>query len=255
MLLRLIADMMSEPLFNELRTKQQLAYSVHCGYRMTNGHLGFAVTLQPKSSKISVLEADKRVEGFLQWFCQYLEKLSSTAFADKIASRIADCSRADRNLSERCSRDHSRISDGTYDFRYLEREVAGLRSVTLEQVLAYYKEKLAPASAARRKLLVAVYGRSENAEGTISAAVPTGDDDNDEEGGSDDESVEGDGDEDGEDGGDEDDTEAPGPVLWDDWAPPTPVVDLEAFRDSLEFLPVTTDCCKGIFGGTDCEDA
>lgn len=37
---------MDEPLYDTLRTKEQLGYSVSCGLRMTNGILGFAIRVQ-----------------------------------------------------------------------------------------------------------------------------------------------------------------------------------------------------------------
>ena len=62
-----LQDIMSEPCFNELRTHQQLAYSVSCSTRMSYGHLGFMFHIQPQSSKFTVAEVDRRIENFLAW--------------------------------------------------------------------------------------------------------------------------------------------------------------------------------------------
>ena len=39
------AQMMGEPCYDALRTKQQLGYSVHSGTRLTHGVLGFCVVV------------------------------------------------------------------------------------------------------------------------------------------------------------------------------------------------------------------
>ena len=43
--LDLIEQILSEPCFNVLRTKEQLGYSVHCGVRLTSNVLGFAFAI------------------------------------------------------------------------------------------------------------------------------------------------------------------------------------------------------------------
>lgn len=45
-LIEFAEKLMEEPLFDGLRTKEQLAYSVSCSHRVNNGYVGFSVTLQ-----------------------------------------------------------------------------------------------------------------------------------------------------------------------------------------------------------------
>lgn len=45
-LIEFAEKLMEEPLFDNLRTKEQLAYSVSCSHRVNNGYVGFSVTLQ-----------------------------------------------------------------------------------------------------------------------------------------------------------------------------------------------------------------
>lgn len=40
-----VVQVMHEPCYDALRTKQQLGYTVHCGVRLTHGVLGFAVVV------------------------------------------------------------------------------------------------------------------------------------------------------------------------------------------------------------------
>ena len=45
LLTEVIEVFMTEPMFNELRTKQQLGYEVSCSFRCTEGYLGYLLTV------------------------------------------------------------------------------------------------------------------------------------------------------------------------------------------------------------------
>ena len=63
--------MLYEPVYNVLRTKQQLAYTVHSFARLNYGVLGFTVVvITPKYTADTV---EQRVEGFLEEFLQELK--------------------------------------------------------------------------------------------------------------------------------------------------------------------------------------
>eukprot|EP00952_Eustigmatos_sp_NYUAD-ZCMA_P004412 19417-Eustigmatos_ZCMA.PRE.1 len=65
---------MEEPLYDSLRTKEQLGYVVSCGVRMTHGVLGFCVRLQSERYEPQVLHT--RVEEFLRRFRERLASMS-----------------------------------------------------------------------------------------------------------------------------------------------------------------------------------
>lgn len=52
-LIEFAEKLMEEPLFDILRTKEQLGYSVSCSHRVNNGIVGFSVTLQLQVRKKS----------------------------------------------------------------------------------------------------------------------------------------------------------------------------------------------------------
>ena len=65
-LLDLMSQLISEPAFDVLRTKEQLGYSVNASVRRTLGVLGFCFTVL--SAKKSPLAVEARIEAFLeQW--------------------------------------------------------------------------------------------------------------------------------------------------------------------------------------------
>lgn len=51
----LLESLMCEPLFNELRTKQQLGYTVDCSARNTHGLLGFMIRSCSKVASLITL--------------------------------------------------------------------------------------------------------------------------------------------------------------------------------------------------------
>lgn len=61
---------MAEPLFDQLRTKEQLGYSVGCGIRETSGVLGFCIYAQSAAYGPSHLYS--RVRAFMKSFQESL---------------------------------------------------------------------------------------------------------------------------------------------------------------------------------------
>jgi hypothetical protein len=63
----LIDLIMEEPLYNELRTKQQLGYSVSCGPRSTVGILGFVVSVTSAAHESDTLVIKVSMKWLLVW--------------------------------------------------------------------------------------------------------------------------------------------------------------------------------------------
>lgn len=68
--LRVLADLVDqvlfEPLYDTLRTKQQLGYTVSSGTRLTHGVTGFCVVVV--SAAFDAATVEQRIEAFLQDF-------------------------------------------------------------------------------------------------------------------------------------------------------------------------------------------
>ncbi|KPI98904.1 Nardilysin [Papilio xuthus] len=80
-ILELLMMLMEEPVFDALRTKEQLGYSVFSMMRYTFGVLGFSVTVNTQVDKFSVQHVDGRVEAFLRKFSRDMRRLSERALA------------------------------------------------------------------------------------------------------------------------------------------------------------------------------
>jgi hypothetical protein len=59
----LLDQVLFEPCYDTLRTKQQLGYTVHSGTRLTYGTLGYAVVVV--SAAYGAQEVEERIEAFL----------------------------------------------------------------------------------------------------------------------------------------------------------------------------------------------
>ncbi len=72
---------MEEPIFDELRTKQQLGYSVGCRKGDGNGTLSFTIFLQSDSH--NGLTLVERVQEFIKSFSVTLSTMDSTTFSEQ----------------------------------------------------------------------------------------------------------------------------------------------------------------------------
>ncbi len=81
---------MEEPIFDELRTKQQLGYSVGCRRDEGYGTLSFTIFLQ--SASHDGLSLVSRVKGFIQSFACMLSTMDTETFntQGKIAQILPD---------------------------------------------------------------------------------------------------------------------------------------------------------------------
>ena len=114
---------MDEPLFDNLRTKQQIGYDVHCLLRDTFGILAFSVTVFFQCSKFTADEVDKRIEAFLENFSTTLKSMSKKDWEETKTSLCLLKSSADLQLLDEVKRNFAEICSNEYIFDRLKREV------------------------------------------------------------------------------------------------------------------------------------
>jgi nardilysin len=71
----LFEQMIQEPCFNQLRTKEQLGYRVDCGVRVTYKVIGFCFRVQ--SAKHSPLYLENRMNAFIASLPRILVRFTS----------------------------------------------------------------------------------------------------------------------------------------------------------------------------------
>jgi insulysin len=109
----LLARLAKAPVFDILRTKEQLGYVVFSSARTLAGSMGFRILLQSEKPS-AFLEA--RVEAFLQHFKAVLEEMSDADFRMTKQGLISTYAESPKNLQEESSRYWNAIEDGDYDF-------------------------------------------------------------------------------------------------------------------------------------------
>lgn len=79
-ILELLEKTMREPLFNSLRTKQQIGYSVHCLRKIDENSLGLAINVKFSEDRFSPAQVDEKIENFLAEFADWLDDMSDLEF-------------------------------------------------------------------------------------------------------------------------------------------------------------------------------
>ena len=154
------SHIMEEPVFDTLRTKEQLGYTVYNTLRNTYGILGMSISVNSQATKFTADFVDERIESFLNWFChEKLVNLSTEDFNSAITTLVTMKSQADVTLSEEVDRHWSEIVNAEYFFDRLTEEIKLLESCDKDKMVEFCT-KLLSKSDSRRKLSVQVVGNS-----------------------------------------------------------------------------------------------
>ena len=113
-LLDTLVLMMEEPVFDTLRTQEQLGYAVSMTVRNTFGVLGISVTVNTQANKFTADHVDERIEAFFKTYIseQLTEKNVNQAVQTLIKLRLA----ADITLDEEMNRNWQEIQGREYVF-------------------------------------------------------------------------------------------------------------------------------------------
>lgn len=109
----LICQMIHEPAFNQLRTKEQLGYIVFSGRRILGTTIGIRFLIQSEKTPEFL---DRRIEAFLVYLGGLLEEMSETNFESHKRSLINKRLQKLRNLEEESARYCAQIESEYYDF-------------------------------------------------------------------------------------------------------------------------------------------
>lgn len=154
----LIEQIMTEPLFDTLRTKQQLGYVVQCDVRQTSGILGYTITVQ--SADHTAEEVVESVESFLTTFADNLGTMDSATFESHVESLVNIKLEPDINLQAASHRIWYELEHCRYSFDLNSKLVGKLKSVTHKQMVEFYSKHFLCSSASRKALCVQVVSKS-----------------------------------------------------------------------------------------------
>jgi insulysin len=149
----LLAQILSEPAFNVLRTQEQLGYIVHCSlWNQAGGtHKGIRIIVQSEKAP-NFLEG--RVEEFLLSMRQSIQEMPEDVFSEQKVGLEKKWREADKNLAEETNRFWAHIGTGLNDFLRRENDADLLQNVTKQEILDLFSSHVDPSSTSRSKLSV-----------------------------------------------------------------------------------------------------
>lgn len=144
-----------EPLFDVLRSKEQLGYDVSCEVREIHGILGYTIKINSQEDKFCVEYIDDRIENFRQVLITIIEKITDEIFQQFKVSLAKSKLTEDNELKIEVTRNWTEITSGDYAFDWIEREVEILKTLTRTELLDYYLKYL---NESNRKLSTQIIG-------------------------------------------------------------------------------------------------
>jgi len=148
----LLIEMMYEPIYNQIRTKDQFGYHVACDSRWTDGVIGIHVCVV--SAIKTVGEITERIERFLREFRQTLADMTHETFMGHMVGLAKEKLNMYNALSEETSDLWKEIRDGRYLWESHREEVICLKAITKDQALKAYDEWISPENSKLRQLVV-----------------------------------------------------------------------------------------------------
>ncbi|POR34837.1 Putative zinc protease, partial [Tolypocladium paradoxum] len=152
----LVDQMIHEPAFDQLRTKEQLGYIVFSSIRNFATTCGFRFLVQSERTPEYL---DKRIEAFLTQFGQTLEKMSDADFEGHKRSLIVKRLEKLRNLDQETSRHWTQISNEYYDFEQAQLDAVNIKPLTKVEMIEFYNNFFSPSSSSRARISVHLHAR------------------------------------------------------------------------------------------------
>lgn len=165
--LDLLISLFEEPLFDTLRTKNQLGYDVSTGVKDTFGVLGYTIVVNSQENKNSASEVDAKIEEFrCETFLQILREMPEEDFEVAKHSLIKLKMLPDTELKEEVGRTWVEVTECEYIFDRRLREVEELKLITKDEMRQFYERLI---GAENRKLSIQVIGDERIPEGSQAA--------------------------------------------------------------------------------------
>lgn len=152
--------LLTEPLFDILRTHEQLGYAISCCCRKNNGTLGITITVEYQENKNSSNVIDEKIEEFL---IEYQSKLNSISDEDFLAVRRCFLSSKlshETDLEMEVNRNFEEMRNCEIIFNRNELNATEIESITKNEIFKFYQETFVIKSSVR-KLSIQIIGNSE----------------------------------------------------------------------------------------------
>ncbi|XP_030755591.1 insulin-degrading enzyme [Sitophilus oryzae] len=167
--LELFCQLIQEPCFNVLRTQEQLGYIVFSGVRKSNGVQGLRIIVQSDRHPTYL---DGRIEEFLEGMLTYIKDMSEEEYLRHREALACHRLEKPKQLSALSNRFWGEITSQQYHFTRAETEVAYLRTLNKEDVVAFYEDLLRDGAKQRKKLSVHIVSIADGGAGTNNTEEP-----------------------------------------------------------------------------------
>ncbi|KAK3368105.1 Metalloenzyme, LuxS/M16 peptidase-like protein [Podospora didyma] len=147
----LLEQILQEPSFDQLRTKQQLGYIVFSGVRAGPTTYGFRFIIQ---SEKTAPYLETRIEAFLESMVQHIAEMSDADFESNKRSLIVKRLEKPKYLDQETSRHWNQIHSEYYDFESAQQDAVHIKKLTRADVQEFFKKYMDPSSSHRAKLAV-----------------------------------------------------------------------------------------------------
>ncbi|KZT27341.1 hypothetical protein NEOLEDRAFT_1176768 [Neolentinus lepideus HHB14362 ss-1] len=149
----LLAQILSEPAFNVLRTQEQLGYVVSCSQWHLTGDSQKGLRIVVQSEKPPQY-LESRVNAFLKSMRDMIEQMPDEEFAEQKQGLERKWTEKPKNLSEETNRFWTYIDSGYLDFHRRFRNAELLRCVTKRDVIELFDARVHPSASKRAKLSI-----------------------------------------------------------------------------------------------------
>lgn len=225
-ILDLLMMFVEEPLFDSLRTKEQLGYYVASSVRINYGIAGYSITVNSQETKHSAGHVDERIEVFRSKMLQILDEMPQDEYEHVRESLIKIKQVVDMSLNEEVSRNWGEITCEEYLFDRKRKEVEILKILNKQEIIDFC---LNNERTNLRKLSIQVIGNVTQNNGDVTEEQIDG--------------VESAEEEDGEEEADEELFNALANKLDLKFIPregdATTIVDINDFKENLHVYPIT----------------
>ncbi|XP_070070806.1 nardilysin isoform X2 [Drosophila takahashii] len=139
-LMDLIELIVEEPFFNQLRTQEQLGYSLGIHQRIGYGVMAFVITINTQETKHKAEYVERRIEAFRSRMSELVSQMSNEEFKNIQETLISGKRLGDTSLDEEVMRNWSEIVTKEYFFNRVEMQIQTLNNLTKDDVLNFLND-------------------------------------------------------------------------------------------------------------------
>jgi len=155
----IIRQLMSEPCFDKLRTKEQLGYIVFSGLFTRPRIIELYIIIQ---SEYGPDYLEYKVEEFLNEFKETIKKIDDKEFKENKESVITKLLEKPKNLATQTATFFKSIEAKNYDFERDKRDSEYIKKITKEEIIEFYEKYVDVKSPERKKFSIHIFSKGKD---------------------------------------------------------------------------------------------